>query len=262
VSNVALRNAYDAGADAYGDAPDRLFGALAEALLVRGPGWRGLLVLDVGAGTGTATRRLAAAGATAVPMDAAVGMLAVARGRCGCRPVAGDATALPVRSGAVDAVVMGFLLNHLPHPEIALAEAGRVVRPGGWVLASTWARENDHPVKHVVEAALTARGWTPPQWYAELKQQSALLTDTAAGLAAAARHARLEAIDAARVDVGVPLAPAELVGWRLGMPHNAPFVAALPTRERRELLTDLGRATAGLPALVCGTVMLAARARR
>jgi ubiquinone/menaquinone biosynthesis C-methylase UbiE len=162
VSKSALREAYDSAADAWGDGPDRVFGTLAEALLARGPVWRGLQVLDVGAGTGTATRRLVDAGAAVVPTDAATGMLAVARARCACSPVAADAMALPVRSGAVDAVVMGFVLNHLPEPAAALAEAARVVRRGGWVLASTWAREDDHPVRHLVEAALVARGWQPP----------------------------------------------------------------------------------------------------
>jgi SAM-dependent methyltransferase len=259
VSSVALRTAYDSAAEAWGGAPDRVFGALAEALLVRGPLWRGLVVLDVGAGSGTATRRLVAAGATAVPMDAAAGMLAVARARCACRPVAGDAMVLPVRTGAVDAVVMGFLLNHLPEPAAALAEAARVVRPGGWILASTWARENDHPVKHVVEAALLARGWTPPQWYVELKEGTALLTDSADGLADAARIAGLVGIHASRVDVELPLGLSDLVGWRLGMPNNAPFVAALSQADRHALLTELSQATVGMPAMTCATVMLAAR---
>jgi SAM-dependent methyltransferase len=261
MSSAALRNAYDSNAAAWGDAPDRLFGALAEALLVRGPVWRRLLVLDVGAGTGTATRRLVDAGATVVPMDAAAGMLAVARDRCSCRPVAADAMALPVRSGAADAVVMGFLVNHLPDPAAALAEAARVVRPGGWVLASTWARENDHPVKHLVEAALTARGWAPPPWYVGLKAGTALLTDSASGLAAAARGAGLASIEAVRVEVPVSLPPWDLVGWRLGLPQNAPFVAALSHADRTALLTELAETAAGMPPMVCGTVMLAARVR-
>jgi SAM-dependent methyltransferase len=262
MSDVALRNAYGCAAEAWGDGPDRLFSALAEALLVRGPVWLGLLALDVGAGTGAATRCLVAAGATALPMDAAVEMLTVARDRCSCRPVAADAVALPVRTGSADAVVMAFLLNHLPEPAAALAEAARVVRPGGWVLASTWARENDHPVKHVVEAALVARGWTPPPWYVELKEWTAPLTDTAAGVAAAARRAGLTAINAARVDVAVPLSASDLLGWRLGMPASAPFVAALPENDRLALYAELADSTAGLPAMVCRTVMLTARLSR
>jgi SAM-dependent methyltransferase len=261
VTGSALRTAYDSAAEAWGDAPDRLYGALAEALLVRGPAWRGQLVLDVGAGTGTATRRLVEAGATVVPVDAAMAMLAVARDRCQCRPVAGDARALPLSNGSVDAVVMGFLLNHLADPAAALAEAARVVRPGGWVLASTWARENDHPVKHLVEAGLKARGWTAPAWYVQVKQGSALLTDSVTTMGAAALRAGLVGIDATRVDVPVSLTPAELVGWRLGLPQCAPFVASLSAADRADLVSELTLAANGLPPLVCGTVLLAARVR-
>jgi ubiquinone/menaquinone biosynthesis C-methylase UbiE len=259
MSDNTLREAYDSAADAWGDGPDRVYGALAEALLARGPAWSGLQVLDVGAGSGTATRRLVDAGAAVIPTDMATGMLAVARARCRCRPVAADAMALPLRRDAVDAVIMGFVLNHLPEPAAAMAEAARVVRPGGWVLASTWAREDDHPVRHLVEAALTARGWQSPDWYVELKQQTAMLTDTAAGLAAAARSAGLTSIDAARVDVEVALAAPDLVAWRLGMPHSAPFVAGLAEADRAALRAELTTATTGLPPLVCLAIMLSAR---
>lgn len=262
MNSLALRGAYDSAADAWGDGPDRVYGALAEALLARGPVWSGLRVVDVGAGTGTATRRLVDAGAAVVPTDASTGMLAGARGRCHCRPVAADAMALPLRTGAVDAAVMGFVLNHLPEPAAALAEAARVVRPDGWILASTWAREDDHPVRDLVEAALMARGWQSPDWYVELKKQTALLTDSAAGLAAAARSAGLTSINAARVDVQVPLAVPDLIAWRLGMPHSAPFVAGLAEADRAALLAELGEAATGLPRLVCLAVMLAARVHR
>lgn len=253
----ALRGAYDAAAGAWAGAPDRVFGALAAALLVRGPDWRGLLVLDVGAGTGTATRRLAAAGAKAVPTDAASGMLLVARERCECSPVVGDARALPIRSNAVDAAVMGFVLNHLTQPADALAEAARVVRPGGWVLASTWAREDDHPVRHLVEQALTARGWRAPVWYVDLRQQTAILTDTADGLSEAARAAGLREVEVAQVDVDVPLPRQDLIDWRLGMPHSAPFFAQLSPKQQQDLRAELARIE--LPPLVCSTVMLVAR---
>jgi SAM-dependent methyltransferase len=166
---------------------------------------------------------------------------------------------LPLSNDAVDAVVLGFLLNHLADPAAALAEAARVVRPGGWVLASTWARENDHPVKHLVEAALVDRGWAAPSWYVQLKQETALLTDSATGLAAAAQRAGLAAIDAQRVDVPVSLTSTDLVRWRLGLPQCAPFVGSLPTGDRAALLAELTLAATRLPPLVCGTVMLVAR---
>jgi demethylmenaquinone methyltransferase/2-methoxy-6-polyprenyl-1,4-benzoquinol methylase len=87
-------------------------------------------VLDVGGGTGRATRALADHGFDPVVVDASEGMLARARadGRATLRA---DAGRLPVRSDAVDAVVVVDALHHLPDPEAAVAEAARVVAPGG-----------------------------------------------------------------------------------------------------------------------------------
>lgn len=250
--------AYDGAVTSWRRGPDRVYDALAGALLARGPGWRGLRVLDAGAGTGTAARRLAEAGASVVAADTAAAMLAVARSRCGCATVVADATALPLRDSVFDAAVLGFLLNHLRDPAAALAEAARVVRPGGEILAGTWARDDDHPVRHLAEAALVARGWRRPGWYADLKTRTAPLTDTAPLLAAVAHEAGLAGIEVARVEVPVPLSPAELVEWRLGMPHTAPFVAGLSPAARAGLRAELAAAT--LPPLVCRTLVLTARA--
>lgn len=47
---------------------------------------------------------------------------------------AGDARALPYPDAAFDVVVLHLILAVTPHPERVLAEAGRVLRPGGRVL--------------------------------------------------------------------------------------------------------------------------------
>jgi SAM-dependent methyltransferase len=51
-----------------------------------------------------------------------------------------DAKSLPDDVGPFDAVVGGFVMNHLPSPERAAAEAARVLRPGGRAAFSVWDR--------------------------------------------------------------------------------------------------------------------------
>jgi SAM-dependent methyltransferase len=48
----------------------------------------------------------------------------------------GDLEALPLGSGSVDAAVCALAMVHLPEIATAIAELGRVVRPGGRVIIS------------------------------------------------------------------------------------------------------------------------------
>jgi SAM-dependent methyltransferase len=50
--------------------------------------------------------------------------------------VRADAVSLPIGDGAVDAVVMLDLLEHVAEPELVLGEAHRVLRPGGVIIVS------------------------------------------------------------------------------------------------------------------------------
>jgi SAM-dependent methyltransferase len=93
-------------------------------------------LVDVACGTGIVTRRLRAPGRTVLGADRSPGMLAMASGRLPNAVVTGDATRLPLRPGSVDAVVLIWLLHLLPDAAPLLAEAARVLRPGG-VLITT-----------------------------------------------------------------------------------------------------------------------------
>lgn len=84
-------------------------------------------VLDLAGGTGRAARSV---DAEAVVVDAARGMLREAREN-GLATVQGDAARLPVRDEVVDAVVVVDALHHVHDARAALAEARRVLRPGG-----------------------------------------------------------------------------------------------------------------------------------
>jgi len=83
-------------------------------------------MLDVGGGSGRAASALGGA----VVVDPARGMLAEARD-AGNDPVQGTAERLPVCDAAVDAVTVVDALHHFASAEKAVAEAARVLRPGG-----------------------------------------------------------------------------------------------------------------------------------
>jgi ubiquinone/menaquinone biosynthesis C-methylase UbiE len=121
-----------------------------------GPGVR---LLDVGCGPGTITAAAAARGAHAVGVDLAAGMLAVGRERHpGLDLREGDAEALPFADGTFDAVVGGFVLNHLPSVETAVAEAARVLAPGGRLAVAVWERPERNRLLGELTAAVHDAG--------------------------------------------------------------------------------------------------------
>jgi SAM-dependent methyltransferase len=104
----------------------------------------GAHVLDLGCGTGDDLRamaRLAGPRGRAVGIDASAALLAVARRRIdvGDGPVEllrADAAALPLADESFDGVRAERLLQHVPDPRGVIAEAFRVLRPGGRLLAA------------------------------------------------------------------------------------------------------------------------------
>lgn len=98
-------------------------------------------VVDLAGGTGRASGGLTDAGFDPVVVDRSAGMLRRARA-AGHSTVRGDAETLPLRDDAVDAVVVVDALHHLPDPEAGLAEAYRVLRPGGVVVIQEFDPES------------------------------------------------------------------------------------------------------------------------
>ncbi len=95
-------------------------------------------LLLCGAGSGLDIPHLPS-GAVVTALDLTPAMIHLARRRAAlshrtARLVIGDATALPFPAGTFDAVVLHLILAVVPRPDLALAEACRVLRPGGRVL--------------------------------------------------------------------------------------------------------------------------------
>lgn len=96
-------------------------------------------ILDVGCGFGGFAAKLSP-DAGWIGVDASSSMLA----RVTARPVIqADALQLPFRDQSVGGVVCRNMLYHFDHPTRVIAEAHRVLRPGGLFLAETKARAQD-----------------------------------------------------------------------------------------------------------------------
>lgn len=102
-------------------------------------------VLDVATGPGmVVAKAVAERGASrVVGVDTSAAMIELAKKRNmhlgeAASFVVGDAAKLPLEDGTFDAVVLGFVLLHLPDPQAALKEAFRVCKPGGKVSYSVW----------------------------------------------------------------------------------------------------------------------------
>jgi ubiquinone/menaquinone biosynthesis C-methylase UbiE len=99
-------------------------------------GRQGLAALDIGCGTGFLSLELAARGHHVTGIDFAPQMLALAKEKAATAQATirfeeVDAENLPFAPASFDLVITRHVLWTLPHPEAAIAEWIRVLRPGG-----------------------------------------------------------------------------------------------------------------------------------
>jgi len=116
----------------------------------------GSRLLDVACGPGLVSEAAAARGAEPVGLDVAAAMVERARARCpGLTFVEGDAQQLPFPEASFDAVTMNFGILHLSQPELGLAEARRVLGPGGRLAFTAWVEEGN-AVAEIVDGTVAA----------------------------------------------------------------------------------------------------------
>ena len=101
-----------------------------------GPGRQ---LLDIGCGPGDLAAAAAVAGADAAGIDVAPSMVRRAALANPTIPFRlGSFEAIPGRDAEFDALAGNFVINHVGRAELALAEAMRVLRPGGRLALSAW----------------------------------------------------------------------------------------------------------------------------
>jgi SAM-dependent methyltransferase len=132
-ANLAARKAAYATAEGP-DAREVLFQAIAEA--------RPRQILEVGGGEGELAERIVGRlGAELVGVDQSERMVEIQRGK-GIDARVGDVQELPFGEAEFDLAIAAWMLYHVPDVDRALAEVGRVLRPGGRLVAVTNSRDH------------------------------------------------------------------------------------------------------------------------
>jgi ArsR family transcriptional regulator len=100
-------------------------------------------LVDIGTGTGRMIELFGGSASHAIGIDRSPEMLRLARakldGQDGWELRQGDISALPLDDGSADTVILHQVLHFIPAPEAALAEAARLLAPGGRLLIADFA---------------------------------------------------------------------------------------------------------------------------
>jgi demethylmenaquinone methyltransferase/2-methoxy-6-polyprenyl-1,4-benzoquinol methylase len=124
--------------------------------------------LDLATGTGDIALALSARGAHVVGLDITPRMIEIARDKRDAanrdrrggalQLLVGDMGALPFANSSFDLVTTGYGLRNVPDLSAAIAEIGRVLKPGGRVLSLDFNRPRNAAVRAVYLAYLSVVG--------------------------------------------------------------------------------------------------------
>ncbi|MEP7351871.1 MAG: metalloregulator ArsR/SmtB family transcription factor [Acidobacteriota bacterium] len=142
-----MRSYFDELAGKFGRqyVPGRSWQGLSETFLMLMPP---LVIADLGAGEGTMSQLLARRAKRVIAVDNSEKMvefgseLARSHGVKNLEYRLGDLESLPIAKGEVDVAFFSQSLHHAQHPKTALAEAHRILKPGGRVLVLDLMKHN------------------------------------------------------------------------------------------------------------------------
>jgi ArsR family transcriptional regulator len=131
-----MRSFFDEVAGRFGRnyVPGKSWKAVAEALLKLMPP---MVIADLGAGEGAFSLLLAQRATKVIAVDNSARMIEVGREQARKQEVKnleyrlGDMEEVPIENGTVDLVFFSQSLHHALHPERAIEEAWRILKPGG-----------------------------------------------------------------------------------------------------------------------------------
>jgi len=128
-----------ATAQAYADGFAKATGIVAAGLADKVKATKGSKVLDLCCGHGVVAAELFARGASVTGLDFSEAMIKLAKVQVpDVEFVQGDALNMEFPDQSFDAVTIGFGVPHFPDHARGLAEAARVLKPGGRIAFSIW----------------------------------------------------------------------------------------------------------------------------
>ncbi len=132
-----------ANADQYNVFTDQANERIIDACIMHGRFQPGMLVVDIGCGSGVFTRVLSQKGFKALGVDMCQALVSSAtKIPPVLQYIAADAECLPLTSQSIDAILLSGLIHHLPDPSACANEIYRVLKPGGVFAAFDPNRKN------------------------------------------------------------------------------------------------------------------------
>ena len=177
-----MRRYFDELAGRFGKqyVPGRSWKGIAEALLKLMPP---MVIADLGAGEGTISQLMAQRAKRVIAVDNSEKMvefgaeLARKQGIANLEYRLGDLEDVPIRSATVDLAFLSQALHHASHPDRAVAEAWRILKPGGRIAILDLNRHNFEEAREMY--ADLWLGFTEPEIERLLKSGGFKNTETA-----------------------------------------------------------------------------------